>query len=308
MFHECEASMKKLSDKAVKTLAALLDVVGEHARGKRDNVNVYTEELNTLIGGPKVAFRDEAVLRECAEWCGENDLPLLTMMMSSDPNGDYPDQISSKLAFKHGVVPSRAEMTKAWRAEREEIAALDEEAVSAAKEALAEAVESLNASKAPSSRRALANARNQEIEGKSFDYWMGRYQNEVLDLTAPGQPLVRNGFLEREEGYKGERWDAWHEGLGLDAWSESMVGTGKIVDRIQPSRSTTSGDLRQRLAARSTTKLPFHQWLAVHLPTRRSKSHLPGFAAGMAANARIPRRSWRILAFSNRRPCQRLAQ
>ena len=56
--------MKKLSDKAVKALTALLGIIGEHAAGKRDGINVGTQELNALVGCPaKVGFRDEAALR-----------------------------------------------------------------------------------------------------------------------------------------------------------------------------------------------------------------------------------------------------
>ena len=58
--------MKQLSDKAVKTLSALLDIAGKHICGERSSINVWTEELNALVGGPaKVPFRYETALREC---------------------------------------------------------------------------------------------------------------------------------------------------------------------------------------------------------------------------------------------------
>ena len=222
----------KLSDKAVKVLTTFIDVADKHAQGGRGGINVHTEELNALVGGPKVAFRDEIVLRECAQWCEENDLPLLTMMMSADPHGEYPDEVSSNLAFKFGIVPSRAERKKAWIAEREEIAALDVDAIEAAKEALDEVVQSMGAAKAPSSRRALANARNQEIEAKSLEEWLAQYQG-VLDVAAPGQPLVHNGFMESQEGYKERAWERWRKELSFDEWVEDGIGAGEIVSKLQ---------------------------------------------------------------------------
>lgn len=162
--------MKKISDKAVKALTAMLDIVAAHAKGERDGVNVGTGELNALVGGPaKVGFRDEAALRECVEWCEENGLPLLTMMISGDEDGVIVDQFSCKLAFKHGNYPGALKMKEAWLAERAEIAALGPDDVARAKEGLEETVKSLDASKEPKSRRALANARNQGIEGKTLD-------------------------------------------------------------------------------------------------------------------------------------------
>ena len=114
------------------------------------------------------------------------------MMMSADKDGMVIDQFASKLAFKHDINPGALKMKAAWLAERAEIAALDSETVARAKEELEETVKSLDASKEPKSRCALANARNQEIEGKTLDEWLDRYQSEVLDVAAPGQPLIHN--------------------------------------------------------------------------------------------------------------------
>ena len=228
--------MKQLSDKAVKTLSALLDIAGKHICGERSSINVWTEELNALVGGPaNVPFRDETALRECVEWCKDNGLPLLTMMISADKDGMILDQFSCKLAFKHNINPGALKMKEAWLAERKEIAALDAEAIARAKEELDDAVESLNASKEPRSRRALANARNQEIEVKTLDEWLNRYQTEVLDVVAPGKPLIHNGFMDKQEGYKEDAWEQWSKVLSFDAQDESAIGTGKILSKLQPT-------------------------------------------------------------------------
>lgn len=197
---------------------------------------MWTEELTELVGGPAhVPFRDETALRECADWCSENGLPLLTMMLSADKDGMIVDQLACKLAFKHGVVPNRAEMKNAWLAERGEIAALTEEGIARAEEALAETVDALNVSKAPKGRRALANARNQEVEAKSLEEWLTRYRTDVLDVKAPGQPLIHNDFMESQEGYKELYWVRWNKELGFDGWSEGKVGSGEFVDALKPT-------------------------------------------------------------------------
>ena len=228
--------MKPLSDKAVKALSALLDVVGEHAHGERGSINVWTEELNALVGGPaKVPFRDETALRECVEWCKDNGLPLLTMMISADKDGIILDQFSCKLAFKHNINPGALKMKEAWVAERKIIAALDTETVALAKEELHETVELLSASKEPRSRRALANARNQEIEAKTLDEWLQRYQTEILDVVAPGQPLIDNAFLDTQEGYKARAWEEWSEARSFDPQDAKTIGNGYIVSKLQPT-------------------------------------------------------------------------
>lgn len=228
--------MAALSDKAAKVLGILIDIVGEHSRGEREGVSVWTEELNARMGGPaRVPFRDEDAFRECTRWCADNDLPLLTMMISADERGQFPDQISCKLAFERGAIPSRLKMKEAWLAEQGEISAMSADDVERAEEALRTSVETSNASKEPKSRRALANARNQEVETKSLDEWLDRYRREVLDLLVPGEPLVRNRFMMRQEGYKDERWDAWQEALAMESWDESTIGDGSICKAIQSS-------------------------------------------------------------------------
>ena len=261
--------MKKLSDKSVKALSVLIGIAGESARGERNGVNVYTEELSLRMGGPKVAFRDEAALRECAEWCRQNDLPLFTMMLSADSAGLFLDQPACKAAFRHGISPSRTAMKEAWLAEREEISSLDEESVAAAIDALDETVKSLNASKAPASRRALANARNQEIAPKSLDWWLERYRDEVLELKAPGQPLIHNSFLDAEEGYKARAWQRWQENLAVEAWTPDMAGTGEIVAKLQSTldydfanwitKRFGGFNLSERLAAKNSGVGEFEQ-------------------------------------------------
>lgn len=228
--------MNSLSDKTAKVLGALIGVAGESSRGERPSVNVWTEELTELVGGPAhVPFRDEVALRECADWCSENGFPLLTMMLSADKDGMIVDQLACKLAFKHGVVPNRVEMKKAWLAEREEIAALTEEDIAGAEEALVETVDALNASKEPKGRRALANARNQDVEAKSLEEWLARYQADVLDVKAPGQPLIHNDFMESQESYKELFWNRWNKELGFGEWSEDKVGSGEFVDALKPT-------------------------------------------------------------------------
>lgn len=228
--------MADLTDKAVKVLDALIGIAGEYAHGKREGVTVWTEELNVMTGGPEhVPFRDEAALRACADWCAENGLPLLTMMVSADERGEFPDQMSSKLAFKHGIVPSRLEMKKAWRAEQEEIAALGVDGTALAAEALREDLESLNASNQPASRRALANARVQEIEPRTTEEWLDVYQEKVFDIAAPDEPFLHSRFMDKQEGYKERAWSRWRDEIAFGGWDEQMIGGGEIARSFDPT-------------------------------------------------------------------------
>ena len=156
-----------------------------------------------------------------------------TLMLTLDEEGRFVDRNACKLAFRNGVLPAKAELDEAVLDERAEIAAMDEGAVAEAEEMLRDAIDTLNASKAPTSRRALANARNQEIEVKSWDEWLDKYRRDVLDVLVPGEPLVRNRFMTSQEGYKAKAWDEWTEELDYRSWDESMVGSGDIVGAIQ---------------------------------------------------------------------------
>ena len=226
--------MKNLSDKAAKVLRAFLGVIGEHARGERDGITISTVGLNALlVGKTRAPFGDYDVLRETVEWCEENELPVFAMMLTLDEEGYFADKKACKLAFRNGALPAKAELDKAVLEERAEISAMDEGAVAEAEEMLQDAVDALNASKAPTSRRALANTRNQEIEVKSWDEWLDKYQHDVLDVLVPGEPLVCNRFMTSQEGYKDDAWDEWVEKLGYGSWDESMVGGGDVVDAIQ---------------------------------------------------------------------------
>ena len=226
--------MKSLSDKATRVLKAFLGVIGEHARGERDGITISTEGLNTLlVGKTRSPFGDYEALRETVEWCKGNELPAFALMLTLDEEGRFVDRNACKLAFRNGVLPAKAELDKAVLDERAEIAAMDEGAVAEAEEMLQDAIDTLNASKAPTSRRALANARNQEIEVKSWDEWLDKYRRDVLDVLVPGEPLVRNRFMTSQEGYKDKAWDEWAAQLDYRSWNESLVGSGDIVGAIQ---------------------------------------------------------------------------
>lgn len=226
--------MKNISDKATKVLRALIGIVGEHAQGKREGVTISTVGLNSILAGQtRAPFNDYDALRETVEWCEESELPVFAMMLTLDEEGRFPDKNACKLAFKNGMLPAKAELDKAIADERAEIAAMDEDAAAEAEEKLQDAISTLNASKAPTSRRALANARNQEIEVKSWDEWLSKYQHEVLDLLVPEEPLVHNRFLATQEGYKDVAWDEWADVLCFGGWKESMAGGGDIVKAMQ---------------------------------------------------------------------------
>ena len=226
--------MKSLTDKAARVLKALVSVVDEHVRGERAGVTISTVGLNTLIvGQTRAPFNDYDALRETVEWCEENELPVFAMMLTLDEEGRFVDKKACKLAFKNGMLPAKVELDKAVLDERVEIAAMDEGTVAKVRELLQDTVDALNASKAPTSRRALANARNQDIEVKSWDEWLDKYQRDVLDVLVPGEPLVRNRFLTIQEGYKDDAWDEWAGKLGFASWDESMVGGGGIVKAVQ---------------------------------------------------------------------------
>lgn len=226
--------MTQITNMSANVLTILFDIIEEHACGNRANVTIWSEELNELAGGlAHVPFRDEKALRECCEWCSENGLPALAVMITTDKQGEFFDQLAFKSAFRPSARPSRAEMKKAWVAEMGEIAALNAEAIARAREALKEAIEEANASKEPKSRRALANMRNQEVDAKSLDEWLDRYQHDVLDYKAPGEKLIRNSFLVSEEGYKDEAWARWRESLDIRSWNEGDIGSGKLANRVQ---------------------------------------------------------------------------
>lgn len=235
--------MKNISDKAIKVLKALIGIVGEHAQGEREGVTISTVGLNSILTGQtRAPFNDYDALRETVEWCEESELPVFAMMLTFDEEGRYPDKNACKLAFKNEMLPAKAELDRAIAAERAEIAAMDEDAAADAEEKLQDAISTLNASKAPTSRRALANARNQEIEVKSWDEWLSKYQHEVLDAMAPGQPLIHNSFLDAQEGYKERAWRRWQEELDFDAWTEESIGSGEIVSKIQPTIDDNSAN------------------------------------------------------------------
>ena len=233
--------METLSGKTIAMLRALLETA-EHKDGIGGSVVVSPAALNKVVD-PKAMgpFWDKDVLKEGTAWCEKEGFPLLPVAISVADDMPMQNREISKMASAAAPL-SPAALKDFWKAEVARIESMDEMAIQAVRERLQEIEDTANASKKTGSRRALVNARVQNVDVSDFETEYAFFCKVATDYAtllekAPEQvpdqvSLCESRLNKNEEGYKDDIWEKF-KGILDVALQKYPSEDGRLVDAIE---------------------------------------------------------------------------